>query len=346
MLAKLKAFGLVFVDLTVAIEHIARHEGAVTLREIMLGPRSLKQWQRIGLSHLGVEIVAIRIGHTPKDELGKELAPMVEPRVILPHTIGNAHHAHLLIDLLLHGGPFGCGAVTLGNTHEGTEDRIHATPAEQPQRAGVVIHDGIGNDARTGRFLAHIALEGNVSHKRTLNHLGRRGKRRLVGGDGIGLQLRPSLGVLIAPKTFDPTLGKGPILTKLAGQRIGLVRHNIPGIGARTLGPPMRIHLAQRMDAIAKKVILRSRIHHSLNIKQVKIQSQMNKRVHIIDFHIGSNNHPCQILRHKQSSNQNHFSQLRARQDGTHAPIATDPACCRKRPTRANDNGNAAGTGC
>ena len=49
---------------------------------------------------------------------------------------------------------------------------------------------------------------------------------------------------------------------------------------------------ARGMDAIAKKVILRSRIHHSLHIKQVKIQSQMNERVHIIDFHISSNNHP------------------------------------------------------
>ena len=141
-------------------------------------------------------------------------------------------------------------------------------------------------------------------------------------------------------------LGKRTILTKLAGQRIGLMRHNGPLVRATPLGPPMRIHLAQRMDAIAKKVILRSRIHYSLNIKQVKIQSQMNKRVHIIDFHISSNNHPSQILKHKQSSNQNNFSQLRARQDGTHAPIATDPACCRKRPTRANDNGNAAGAGC
>ena len=88
----------------------------------------------------------------------------------------------------------------------------------------------------------------------------------------------------------------------------------------------MRIHFAQRMHAIAKKVILRSRIHHGLHIKQVKIQGQMNERVHIVDFHIGSNNHPCQILRHKQSSNQNNFSQLRARQDGNHAPIAVNPA--------------------
>ena len=121
-------------------------------------------------------------------------------------------------------------------------------------------------------------------------------------------------------------LGKRPILTKLAGQRIGFMRHNIPGIRATPLSPPMRIYLAQRMDAIAKKVILRSRVHHSLNIKQIKIQSQMNKRVHIVDFHIGSNNHPSQLLGHKNSSNQNHFSQLRARQDGTHTPIATDPA--------------------
>ena len=79
MLAKLKALGLVFVDLAVAIEHIARHKGAVFLREVLLGPRSLKQWQRIGLRHLGVDIAAIHIGHTPKDELGKELASMVEP---------------------------------------------------------------------------------------------------------------------------------------------------------------------------------------------------------------------------------------------------------------------------
>ena len=132
MLAKLKALRLVFVDLTIAIEHIACHEGAVALREILLGPGSLKQRQRIGLSCFGVEIVAIHIGRTPKDELGKELAPMVEPRVVLSHAIGNAHHAHLLIDLLLHGGPLGRGAIALGNTHEGANDRIHTTPAEQP----------------------------------------------------------------------------------------------------------------------------------------------------------------------------------------------------------------------
>ena len=79
MLAKLKALGLVFVDLAIAIEHIARHEGAVALREVLCRPRSLKQPQRIGLSRLGVDIAAIPIGHAPKDELGKELAPMVEP---------------------------------------------------------------------------------------------------------------------------------------------------------------------------------------------------------------------------------------------------------------------------
>ena len=135
-------------------------------------------------------------------------------------------------------------------------------------------------------------------------------------------------------------LGKRTILTKLAGQWIGLMRHNIPGIRATPLSPPMRIYLAQRMNPIAKKVILRSRIHHSLNIKQVKIQSQMNKRVHIVDFHIGSNNRPSQILRHKQSSNQNNFSQLRARQEGTHAPIARDPAARRKRPTSVSNNVN------
>ena len=54
----------------------------------------------------------------------------------------------------------------------------------------------------------------------------------------------------------------------------------------------MRIYLAERMNPIPKKVILRSRIHHSLNIKHIKIQSQMNERVHIVDFHISSNNHP------------------------------------------------------
>ena len=72
-------------------------------------------------------------------------------------------------------------------------------------------------------------------------------------------------------------LGKRTILTKLPGQRIGLMRHNSPLVRATPLSPPMRIHLAERMDAIAKKVILRSRIHHSLNIKHIKIQSQMNE---------------------------------------------------------------------
>ena len=135
-------------------------------------------------------------------------------------------------------------------------------------------------------------------------------------------------------------LGKRSILAKLAGQRIRLMRHNSPLIRATPFGPPMRIHLAQRMNSIPKKVILRSRIHHSLHVKQVKIQSQMNERVHIIDFHISSNNHPSQTLGHKKSSNQNQFSQLRARQDGTHAPIATDPACCRKRSSSVSNNVN------
>ena len=69
----------------------------------------------------------------------------------------------------------------------------------------------------------------------------------------------------------------------------------------------MRIHLAQRMDTIAKKVILRSRVHHSLHIEHIEIQSQMNQRVHIIDFHIGGNNHSSQILRHRNNSNQDFF---------------------------------------
>ena len=118
------------------------------------------------------------------------------------------------------------------------------------------------------------------------------------------------------------------------------MRHNSPLIRAPPFGPPMRIHLAERMNPIPKKVILRSRIHHSLNIKQVEIQSQMNKRVHIIDFHISGNNHPSQLLGHRNSSNQNQFSQLRARQDGTHAPIARDPAARRKRPTSVSNNVN------
>ena len=139
-------------------------------------------------------------------------------------------------------------------------------------------------------------------------------------------------------------LGKRTILTKLPCQRIGLMRHDIPGIGAHTFSPPMRIHLAERMNPIPKKVILRSRIHHSLNIKQVEIQSQMNKRVHIIDFHISGNNHPSQLLGHRNSSNQNQFSQLRARQDGTHAPIARDPAARRKRPTSVSNNVNLGGS--
>ena len=139
-------------------------------------------------------------------------------------------------------------------------------------------------------------------------------------------------------------LRKRPILKKLPSQRIRLMRHNIPLIGTTPLGPPMRIHLAQRMHAIPKKVILRSRIHHSLHVKQVKIQSQMNERVHIIDFHISSNNHPSQLLGHRNSSNQNQFSQLRARQDGTHAPIARDPAARRKRPTSVSNNVNLGGS--
>ena len=139
-------------------------------------------------------------------------------------------------------------------------------------------------------------------------------------------------------------LGKRTILTKLPSQRIGLMWHNGPLIRATPLSPPMRVHLTQRTHAIAKKVILRSRVHHSLNIKQIKIQSQMNERVHIVDFHIGSNNHPSQLLGHRNSSNQNHFSQLRARQDGTHAPIARDPAARRKRPTSVSNNVNLGGS--
>ncbi len=142
---------------------------------------------------------------------------MVEPRVVLSYAIGNAHHAHLPIDSLLHGRPFGRGAITLGNAHEGANDSIHATPAEQPQRARVIVHDGVGDDARPFSLFSHITLKGNISHKGALDHLGGRGKRRLTGSVRIRLQLRPSLGVLIAPKTFDPMLGKRPILAKLAG---------------------------------------------------------------------------------------------------------------------------------
>ena len=129
MLAKLEPLGLVFVHLAIAIEHIARHKGTVALREILLGPGSLEQRQRIGLSHLGIDIAAIHIGHTPKRELGEELMPMVEPRIVLPHAIGNAHHAHLLIDTLLHGRPLGRIAIALGNTHERTNNGIHAAPS-------------------------------------------------------------------------------------------------------------------------------------------------------------------------------------------------------------------------
>lgn len=107
----------------------------------------------------------------------------------------------------------------------------------------------------------------------------------------------------------------------------------------------MRIHLTERMDAIPKKVILRSRIHHSLHVKQVKIQSQMNERVHIIDFHISSNNHPSQLLGHKKAPTKIISASYAQGKTGPHAPIATDPAARRKRSPRVYSNGNAAGTG-
>lgn len=88
----------------------------------------------------------------------------------------------------------------------------------------------------------------------------------------------------------------------------------------------MRIHLTERMDAIPKKVILRSRIHHSLHVKQVKIQSQMNERVHIIDFHISSNNYPSQLLGHKKAPTKIISASYAQGKTGPHAPIATDPA--------------------
>ena len=320
MLAKLESLRLVFVHLAIAIEHIARHKGAVALGELLCRPGSLKQRQRIGLSHLGIDIATIHIGNAPKDELGKKLASMVEPRIVLPHAIGNAHHTHLLIDTLLHRRPLRRIAISLSNAHQGANDSIHAAPTEQPKRTRVIIQNRLSNHARTFSLLAHIALKGNIPSKGTLNHLSRRGKRRLTGGSGIRLQLRPSLGILIAPKALNPMLRKRSILTKLPSRGIRLMGHNIPLIRATPFSPPMRIHLTERMDAIPKKVILRSRIHHSLHVKQVKIQSQMNERVHIIDFHISSNNHPSQLLGHKNSSNQNHFSQLRARQDGTPRP--------------------------
>lgn len=217
---------------------------------------------------------------------------MVEPRIVLPHAIGNAHHANLLIDMLLHRRPFRRITIALSNTHQGANNGIHAAPAEQPKRTRVIIQDCLSNHARTLSLLTHIALKGNVAHKGTLNHLSRRRKRRLTGSGRISLQLRPSLGIFIAPEALDPMLRKRSILTKLPSRGIRFMGHNIPLIRATPFSPPMRIHLAERMDAIPKKVILRSRIHHSLHIKQVKIQSQMNERVHIIDFHISSNNHP------------------------------------------------------
>lgn len=112
---------------------------------------------------------------------------MVEPRIVLPHTIGNAHHARLLIDALLHERPFGCGAIALSNTHERTNDRIHTAPTEQPKRTWIIIQNRLSNHARPLSLLAHIALKGNIAYKRTLNHLSRRGKRRLAGSVRIRL---------------------------------------------------------------------------------------------------------------------------------------------------------------
>ena len=270
---------------------------------------------------------------------------MVEPRIVLPHAIGNAHHAHLLIDTLLHRRPFGRIAIALSNTHQGANDRIHAAPTEKPKCARIIIQNRLSNHMRTFSFLAHIALKGNIAHKRTFNHLSRRGKRRLTGSGRIRLQLRPSLGILITPETLNPMLRKRSILTKLPSQRIRLMRHNLPLIRATPLGAPMRIHLTKRMSPIPKKVILRSRIHHSLHIKQVKIQSQMNERVHIIDFHISSNNHPSQLLGHKKAPTKIISASYAQGKTGPHALIATDPACCRERPTRVHNNVSAAGTG-
>ena len=187
MLAKLKALGLVFVHLAIAVEHIARHKGAVAFGEVLCRPGRLEQRQRIGLSHLGINVAAVHIGHAPKDELGKKLASMVEPRIVLPHAIGNAHHTHLLIDTLLHRRPLRRIAISLSNTHQGANDRIHPAPTEQPKRARIIIQNSLSNHARTVSLLTHIALKGNIAHKRTLNHLSRRRKRRLTSSVGISL---------------------------------------------------------------------------------------------------------------------------------------------------------------
>ena len=57
MLAKLEALGLVLVDLAIAIEHVARHKGAVALGEVLCRPGSLEQRQRIaGFAAIGTPV--------------------------------------------------------------------------------------------------------------------------------------------------------------------------------------------------------------------------------------------------------------------------------------------------
>ena len=94
------------------------------------------------------------------------------------------------------------------------------------------------------------------------------------------------------------------------------------------------------MHAIPKKVILRSRIHHSLHIKHIKIQSQMNERVHIIDFHISSNNYPSQLLGHKKAPTKIISASYAQGKTGPHALIAVNPAARRKRSPSVSNNVN------
>ena len=61
----------------------------------------------------------------------------------------------------------------------------------------------------------------------------------------------------------------------------------------------MRIDLPERVDPVALEVILRGGIDHGLDIQQVEVESQVDHRVHVVDFHVGRDDDAGEVGLHR-----------------------------------------------
>ena len=220
VLAKLVLLGLALVMLAVAVQHVARHQCTVARREHPLRPRRLEELDGIRLRELGVHVARVTEGHTQQLQVREELHAVVQPGVVLPHTVHHAHHAHLLAHLRLDGGPLRRALKLLSDGHERADDGVHAAPREKPQRARVVVQDCGLDDVRARRGLPHIALKGNVSHVGAAEQLLGRREGGLTGSGSVGGKERVCLAVLVIPQALDPALGEAPILRQRASLRV------------------------------------------------------------------------------------------------------------------------------